>query len=55
MVVAMSRDKRGVAQRASRPVHQGLVLGCKALMPALWGIRMQQAPHVAGLALQLGG
>ena len=55
MVVAMPRGERGAAQRASRPVHEGLVLGWKARMLALWGMCMQQAPHVAGIALQLGG
>ena len=55
MVVAMPRGERGAAQRASRPVHEGLVLGWKAPMLALWGMCMQQAPHVVGIALQLGG
>ena len=55
MVVAMPRGERGAARRASRPVHEGLVLGWQARMLALWGMCMQQAPHVAGVALQLGG
>ena len=46
LVPAMPRDEWGVAHQAcsaTRPMLQGLGLGCKPGLPGLWGISMQQA------------